>query len=94
MADLATELVETMMSADAEPNGRQLAHDCMASVPAETYRAAVECIVTFEQRANLPKIAVPTLVLAGETDTNAPAPMMAKMPPKTINSHAMISKIR
>jgi len=71
-----------MMSADAEPNGRQLAHDCMASVPAETYRAAVECIVTFEQRANLSKIAVPTLVLAGETDTNAPAPMMEKMAAK------------
>jgi len=82
MADLATELVETMMSADADPNGRQLAHDCMANVPAETYRAAVECIVTFEQRENLPKIAVPTMVLAGETDTNAPAPMMEKMAAK------------
>lgn len=82
MDDLATELVETMMSPDADPNGRQLAHDCMSNVPAETYRAAVECIVTFEQRANLPKIAVPTLVLAGETDTNAPAPMMEKMAAK------------
>lgn len=82
MTDLATELVETMMSPDADPNGRQLAHDCMADVSAETYRAAVECIVTFEQRANLPKIAVPTLVLAGETDTNAPAPMMEKMAAK------------
>ena len=53
MADLATELVKTMMSADADPDGRQLAHDCMADVPAETYRAAVECIVTFEGRTNL-----------------------------------------
>ena len=79
MADLATELVETMMSEDADPNGRQLAFDCMADVAADTYRAAVECIVTFEQRANLPNISVPTLVLAGETDTNAPASMMAKM---------------
>jgi 3-oxoadipate enol-lactonase len=54
----------------------------MADVPAETYRAAVECIVTFEQRANLANINVPTLVLAGETDTNAPAPMMEKMAAK------------
>ena len=82
MADLATELVETMMSEDADPNGRQLAFDCMADVAADTYRAAVECIVTFEQRANLPNISVPTLVLAGETDTNAPAPMMEKMAAK------------
>lgn len=82
MADLATELVDTMMSPDSDPNGRQLAFDCMADVSAATYRAAVECIVTFEQRANLPNIGVPTLVLAGETDTNAPAPMMEKMATK------------
>ena len=82
MADLARELVETMMSDEADPNGRQLAYDCMANVPADTYRAAVECIVSFEQRANLPKIQVPTLVLAGETDTSAPAPMMEKMAAK------------
>ena len=82
MEDLARELVETMMSPGADPAGRQLAFDCMAQVPAETYRAAVECIVTFEQRANLPMIRVPTLVIAGETDTNAPAPMMARMAEK------------
>ncbi len=82
MADLGRELVETMMSAGADPAGRRLACECMASVPAETYRAAVECIVTFERRANLPDIRVPTLVLAGETDTNAPAPMMARMAEK------------
>jgi 3-oxoadipate enol-lactonase len=82
MADLARELVETMMSDEADPNGRQLAYDCMANVPENTYRAAVECIVSFEQRANLPNIRVPTLVLAGETDTNAPAPMMEKMAAK------------
>ena len=79
MKDLAGELVQTMMSPDADPHGRQLAFDCMSDVAAETYRAAVECIVTFEQRANLPNIGVPTLVLAGELDTNAPAPMMEKM---------------
>jgi 3-oxoadipate enol-lactonase len=79
MADLAVEMVDTMMCKDADPNGRQLALDCMADVFAGTYRDAVKCLVTFEQRANLPNIDVPTLVLAGETDTNAPAPMMEKM---------------
>ena len=79
MADLAVGMVDTMMSEDADPNGRQLALDCMADVSPGTYRDAVKCIVTFEQRANLPNIKVPTLVLAGETDTNAPAPMMEKM---------------
>lgn len=82
MTDLARELVETMMSKDADPNGRQLAYDCMANMSAETYRTAVKCIVTFEQRANLPNITVPTLALAGEVDNNAPAPMMEKMAAK------------
>jgi 3-oxoadipate enol-lactonase len=79
MADLAAGMVDSMMSDDADPHGRQLARDCMADVSPGTYRDAVNCIVTFEQRANLPDIRVPTLVLAGETDSNAPAPMMEKM---------------
>jgi len=82
MADLGTELVKTMMSAGADSDGRRLAEACMAEVPADTYRAAVECIVTFEQRANLPNIRVPALALAGEVDTNAPATMMEKMAAK------------
>ena len=34
------------------------------------------------KRANLPNITVPTLLIAGEFDTNAPAPMMQKMASK------------
>ena len=86
MADLANELVETMMGENSDAHGRQLAFDCMAEVPSRTYRAAIECIVTFEQRANLPHIVVPVLVLAGENDTNAPPPMMAKMATKISGS--------
>ena len=33
----------------------------------------------FDQRNALKNIAVPTLVLSGSKDNNAPAPMMAKM---------------
>jgi len=86
MADLAEELVVTMMSADADPHGKQLAFDCMSDVPTETYRAAIKCIVSFEQRKNLPHIKVPTLVISGEKDTNAPASMMEKMSTKIPNS--------
>ena len=82
MADLARELVDVMMSSGADDDGKRIAFECMSNVPADTYAAAVECIVTFEQRANLPHIRVPTLVLAGETDTNAPAAMMQKMAEK------------
>jgi pimeloyl-ACP methyl ester carboxylesterase len=54
----------------------------MASTPASTYRAAVRCLVTFDERANLPNIRVPVLCLAGEHDRNAPPPMMERMAAK------------
>ena len=44
-------------------------------------------LLGFDQRNALKNIAVPTLVLSGSKDNNAPAPMMAKMatyiPPAT-----------
>jgi pimeloyl-ACP methyl ester carboxylesterase len=54
----------------------------MAAVPAATYKACVEAIVTFEERANLGEIRVPTMCLVGEFDTNAPAAMMQRMAAK------------
>ena len=57
----------------------ELARDCMASVPETTYRATMLALMGFDQRSALKNIAVPTLVLSGSKDKNAPAPMMAKM---------------
>jgi len=50
-----------------------------AAVPEATYRAAVNCLVTFDERANLPKIRIPVLCLAAEHDRNAPPPVLEKM---------------
>jgi len=82
MAHLAGSLVDNMMSSHAVSSGKRIAYECMAGVPPETYRAAIECIVTFERRANLPKIGVPTLAVAGELDTIAAAPIVEKMAAK------------
>jgi 3-oxoadipate enol-lactonase len=51
----------------------------MASVPEASYRAMMLALLGFDQRKALATIAVPTLVLSGSKDKNAPAPMMAKM---------------
>src|SRR5476649_2801288 len=51
----------------------------MASVPEASYRATMLALLGFDQRNALKDIAVPTLVLSGAKDKNAPAPMMAKM---------------
>jgi pimeloyl-ACP methyl ester carboxylesterase len=68
------------------PNADKAAIDeiieVMTSVPIETYKIAMHTITIFDQRANLPNISVPNLLIAGEVDTNSPAPMMAKMASK------------
>jgi len=47
-----------------------------------TYRAAVQCLVTFDERANLAAIKVPVLCLAAEHDGNAPPAVLEKMAAK------------
>lgn len=79
MADLAELLVPRMVGPDSMPQGVGLATHCMSLVPASTYRRALEALVTFDRRPNLPRIQVPTLVIAGEHDRNAPPSVMKKM---------------
>jgi pimeloyl-ACP methyl ester carboxylesterase len=79
MAELAELLVPQMVGPGSLPEGVRLATHCMGLVPASTYRRALEALVTFDRRASLPRIQVPTLVVAGEHDRNAPPPVMKKM---------------
>lgn len=79
MISLAPTLVKELVGDDPDEGGMKLARDCMASVPEATYRATMLALMGFDQRAALKNISVPTLVLSGSRDKNAPAPMMAKM---------------
>jgi 3-oxoadipate enol-lactonase len=79
LVTLAPSLVKELAGDDPDPRGMDLARDCMAAVPPATYRATMLALMGFDLRAALKNIAVPTLVLSGSKDNNAPAPMMAKM---------------
>jgi 3-oxoadipate enol-lactonase len=79
MAELAETLVPQMVGPGSLPEGVRLATHCMSQVPPSTYRRALEALVTFDRRANLPQIRVPTLVVAGEHDRDAPPAMVKKM---------------
>jgi 3-oxoadipate enol-lactonase len=68
-----------MVGPGSLPEGVRLATHCMSQVLPSTYRRALEALVTFDRRANLPLIRVPTLVVAGEHDRNAPPAMVRKM---------------
>jgi pimeloyl-ACP methyl ester carboxylesterase len=82
MATLAPEAADDIMGPNADPAGRTLFIENFAAVPEATYRAAIRCLVTFDERANLPNIKVPVLCLAAEHDRNAPAPVVEKMASK------------
>jgi len=79
MAQLAELLVPQMIGPGSLPEGVALATHCMAGVNPPTYRKALEAIVTFDRRAALALIQVPTLLVAGEFDRNAPPAVMQKM---------------
>lgn len=79
MVSLAPSLVAQLAGDDPDISGIALARDCMAAVPEATYRSSMRALLGFDRRDVLRDIAVPTLVLSGSRDSNAPAPMMAKM---------------
>ena len=82
MADLAASMIGGLMGPSPEAAGRALAIEIMAATPASTYRAAVRCLVTFDERANLAGIRAPVLCLAGAHDRAAPAAAMERMAAK------------
>lgn len=82
LAALAPGIVDSLLGDQPHPSARADAIACMARVPEASYRSAMTAITRFDARASLRHISCPTLVLAGEHDSNAPAPMMERMASK------------
>ena len=82
MSDLADGIVENMIGSGAKGAGLGLARTALAATSDETFKASVWCLTTFDQRENLSKIDVPTLLLVGEEDKSAPPTVMEKMASK------------
>ncbi len=86
MAEMAAVLVPQMIGPGSLPEGVRLAEHCMARVSPATYRRALAALVTFDRRESLAHIRVPTLLIAGEYDRNAPPQVMKKMAAGIANS--------
>lgn len=82
MAELAARFVPELLGTAAPEAARRAAIAVMSRVPDPTYRAAMEALVRFDERASLGDIAVPTLLIAGEDDRAAPARVMQRMAEK------------
>jgi pimeloyl-ACP methyl ester carboxylesterase len=79
MADIADDVAAGTVGAGAPPPLLRALAETFAAVPEAAYRASVLAMIGFDRRADLAKIAVPTLLVAGETDRNAPVRTMQKM---------------
>jgi 3-oxoadipate enol-lactonase len=79
MAQLAAEVAPRLLGSATAPDAALALARLMSEVPEATFRAAVACLVTFDRRADLARIAVPTLLMAGEEDANAPLKTMTRM---------------
>ncbi len=79
MSEFGPTVVQGLVGPGCGAAGLSLATASITRVPTGAFAAAVRLIVTFDQREGLARIGVPTLVLAGEHDNNAPAAMMERM---------------
>ena len=79
MAQVAAELMPKMRGAKSDPQGLAHAQGIMSAIAPETYRKAVRLLTTFDRKANLGNINVPTLLVAGSDDRTAPPPVMERM---------------
>jgi pimeloyl-ACP methyl ester carboxylesterase len=79
MAELAAAIIPALRGTKSDADGVARAERAMAAVPPETYRKAVHLLTTFDRRALLPNIKVPTLIVAGSEDKVAPPAILEKM---------------
>jgi len=79
MAQMGAEVSPRLLGSAAAPDAAAALVKLMSEVPEATFRAAVQCLVTFNRRTELERIASPTLLIAGEEDINAPLKAMTRM---------------
>lgn len=90
MAGLAAQLVPAMVAPDTPAPARAAAQAMMAAVPEPTYRAAVQALVSFDRRAALAQIGVPTLVITGAHDRTAPPEVARRMAEKIAGAQCVV----
>lgn len=79
MPEIAEDLTKCLFGSNPPEAARRRAIASMGAIPGASYRAALECIVTFDRRDDLARIACPALALAAEHDKLAPPRTMERM---------------
>jgi pimeloyl-ACP methyl ester carboxylesterase len=79
MGEMAVEFAPRLVGSAPAPEACATLVRLMSEVPDAAFRAAIACLVTFNRRAELERIAAPTLLIAADEDTNAPLKAMTRM---------------
>lgn len=90
MAEIAKDVMPAQRGRITDKEGLARAERIMAGIPPATYRKAVQIITTFDRREDLPKIAVPALLVAGSDDVTAPAQLMGGMAQKIAGAEFVV----
>ncbi|MEO8250660.1 MAG: alpha/beta hydrolase [Burkholderiales bacterium] len=79
MEEFAATLIPRLIGPASLPEGVQLAANCMAQVNPLVWRRALQASADFDRANALQSIRVPTLIVAGEFDTEAPPAVLQAM---------------
>ena len=86
MAELAEEAISEIMGPHASPRARKMAVDAMALIDPVAYRQVLNCLVTFNRRADQHLLTMPCCLIAGDLDENSPVRVMNKMAERLPNA--------
>jgi len=90
MAEVAAAVMPSMRGSKSDPKGLAHAQRMMSAISSDTYRKAVQMLTTFDRRASLSAISVPTLLVAGSDDKTAPPAVMQRMAEKIPGSELVV----
>jgi len=86
MAEIAGVAARSVVGPGASADVIEAVRAPMAKVSETTWRGILECLVTFNRRDDLTRVALPCCLIAGGHDQNAPARTMERMAAKLPNA--------
>ncbi len=79
MSELAKQFVPEILGNVCSDEAMENAINSMSKIPVNTYKEIISCLVTFNRYQDFGKIKIPSCLIAGREDMNAPFQTMEKM---------------
>ena len=92
LKDISKTTIANIVGPKTNKKTIDLASNIMSSISDRSYRVAINSLIGFDLKDKLSSISIPTLLIAGENDNQAPAKMMQRMSENIKNSQLVIIK--